>query len=347
MIERDVDLILHGGDLIDHARPTPAEYCIAERALDRAAKQAWTVLVGCNHMMSQSATEQHGIAPLDGRHDRLLIALKPSLRTLSTKAGNIQIATLPFPQRSLLQSKDEHTGKSPAEIHRLIADKLASIVRELRASLDPSIPSLILTHMLTMEAVFGTDQSADFGMLAMRVEDFEGFDLAVAGDVHRHQMIGDRFLIPGSSDRISFGEEHEPKGWCCVEIDGPGAVPRVELVETPARRYLTLTPDQLQDGTLFSQFEDAPLETVPIVRVKGTVSQEELDLLQPFLATWRQIPTWSEEITVIRETRARSKEMVGSITPEGALRLWHETNNRPEDLERVLAAHRKIAGEVR
>ncbi len=347
MIERGVDLILHAGDLFDHPRPTPAEYVIAEREMDRAAAQAHTVMVACNHGLAASPTEQHAIAPLAGRRASLKVYLRPEMHNIFIDAFDlaIQVAVLPFPSKALLLAKDEYAGRPPEEVNAIIAAKLSAIVRGFRATLDPALPSVLLTHLMVKEAVFGNDQQADFGMLAMSAEDFDGFDLVVAGDVHRHQLIGERFLIPGSTDRCSFGEEHEPKGWCYVELDGPGAVPRVELVETPARQYLTLTPEALIPEMIQSiEVASSYPESVPIYRLKGKVTQEEYDALQPTLAKLRGFPTFSEALEVTRTTRARSEAMKQDLSAEAALKLWHEANSRPEDLAELLEEHAALVG---
>ena len=346
-IDREVDLILHAGDPFERPKPTPAEYVAVELCLDRAADHAPTILVACNHGMNQSSTEQHAIAPLAARHFSLFVCLRPDFLTLATKAGLVQIAILPFPQKSVLLAKDEYQGLSPESVNQIIAEKLSAIIRGFRARLDPKLPSILLTHMMIKEAIFGEDQAAQFGMLAMSAEDFEGFDLIVAGDIHRHQIIGDRLVIPGSTDRCSFGEEHEAKGWCYIELDGPGAVPRVELVETPARRYITWVPDNIRDEGLLHQAlmeyrED--LKTCPVFRVKGQVSQEEYDALQPFLARWREIPTFSESLEVTRQTRARSEAMTGELSDVAAIKEWFAVNNRTENLDELLEEHHRLMG---
>ena len=297
-IERKVNLILHGGDLFEgeqsrnRPKPTPTEYVAVERELDRAADFAPTVVPGDNHGMSGGPTEEHAIAPLAGRHPRLFVCLRPDLLNLETKAGRVQVAVLPFPQKSILLAKEEYAGIPPETVNQLIGEKLAAILRGFRARLDASLPSICLTHMMLREAVFGSDRGPETGTLMLSAEAFDGFDLVVSGDVHRHQMIGKRILIPGGTDRTDFGEEHEAKGWCYVELDGPGAVPRVELVETPARRFVTLSPGDIQE-TDPAEYLAHDLTTMPILRVKGRVSQEEYDTLHPFLARWREIPTFS------------------------------------------------------
>jgi len=342
-IDRKVDLIIHAGDLFERPKPTPAEYVIAEEALDMTMGLCPVVVCGCNHGMSQSPTEKHALAPLAGQQANVWVLLRPDLLRIETKSGPIQVAVLPFPQKSLLLAKEEYAGLSPETANQVISEKLAAIIRAFRARLDPSLPSILVSHLLIREAVFGSDRSPDPSMLSMSAQDFEGFDLVIVGDIHRHQIVGERLVIPGSTDRCDFGEEHEPKGWCYIELDGPGAVPRVELIETPARRYLTYR--DIAEAKAES-FQSADLTTDPIVRVKARVSQEEYDALGPDLVRWRQYPLFQEEIEVTRQTTARSEAMTGALSAEAAITEWHRANNRPEDLGELLVEHRRLAGAV-
>ncbi len=345
-IERKVDLIIHGGDLFERPKPTPAEYVIAEEALDMTMGLCPVALCGDNHGMSQSPTEKHALAPLAGQQANVWVVLRPDLLLIETKSGMVQVAVLPFPQKSLLLTKEEYAGLSPEAANQVIGEKLIAIVRALRVRLDPALPSILVSHMLIREAVFGSDRSPDASMLSMSAQDFEGFDVVIVGDIHRHQIVGERLVIPGSTDRCDFGEEHEPKGWCYIELDGPGAVPRVELIETPARQFTTWNPEEIADEGLLGQviLEAQDLSICPIFRVKGRVSNEEYAALSPLLARWREIPTFSEQLEVTRQTTARSEAMTGDLIPEAAIQEWHRANGRPEDLGELLAEHRRISG---
>jgi exonuclease SbcD len=343
-IERKVDLIIHAGDLFERPKPTPAEYVIAEEALDMTVGICPVVTCGCNHGMSQSPTEQHALAPLAGRSEKVWVVLRPDLLLVETKRGKLQVAVLPFPQKSLLLAKEEYAGLSPEAVNQVIGEKLAAIIRSFRARLDPSMPSVLVSHVLIREALFGSDRSPDASQLSMSAQDFEGFDVVIVGDIHRHQIVGERLVIPGSTDRMDFGEEHEAKGWCCIELDGPGVVPRVELVETPARRYLTYR--DIAEAKAES-FQLSDLATDLIIRIKARVSQEDYDALGPDLARWRQYPLFQEEIEVTRQTTARSEAMTGALSAEAAIAEWHRANNRPEDLGELLVEHRKLVGTMK
>lgn len=342
-VERGVDAVLHSGDLFDTARPTPAEYVIAERFVDRICLAGIPLIAaGCNHGLPQSLIEQHALAPLIGRQANLHILLRPEAITIETKAGPLQLAGLPWPQRSLLAAEEPTAGLSPEGLNALISRKLATIIRSFLATRRPGIPLVLLGHVMLREALFSNDETApETGQIVLSAQDLAGFDAAILGDIHRAQSFGaeGRIFYTGSTDRVSFGEESEAKGFWLVTLEGDRF--SKELIETPARKYLTYR--HIEEAKLES-FEPADLATDPIVRVKATLMQEEYDALAPHLARWRAYPLFIEEIEITRQTSARSAEMQAEISDVHALTVWHRENNRPEDLGQLLAVHREIAG---
>jgi len=68
-----------------------------------------------------------------------------------------------------------------------------------------------------------------------------GYQLLAAGHIHRHQknIFGNTTVIyPGSTERVSFLEEGEKKGFVWVELDKSGLISD-EFIETPARELRT------------------------------------------------------------------------------------------------------------
>ncbi len=361
-IERDCNLFLHCGDLFERNRPTPAEYCAAEEILDLILEHMPVVLCADNHGNVESASERHAIEPLRGRHPNLHIVTGPLIvqigrhethrfganpRAVSVRDA-VQVAVLPSPHRSIVAAKDEFKGLSPEAVNALISGKLRAIIRGFLARLDPALPAILMFHG-RVQGAWLTDlqQATGSEQIALTPEDFEGWDYVALGDFHGYQQVAPNAWYSGATDRTSFNEEHQVKGWICAELkenDECLTVPIVEFIETPARRYRTIFPGELTSKALFEELEDCPLETVPIIRVKGKIAQEDYDAISPFLATWRQIPTFSEQIEVTRQTTARSEAMTADLSEEASLRLWHETNSRPEDLGALLAEHRRIVG---
>lgn len=345
-IERGCNLFLHAGDLFERNKPTPSEYCAATEILDLLVQHMPVVAVADNHGSVESVSERHAVEPLIGRSPHLYIYIRPELQIISTEEGLVQVATLPSPRRSIVAAKEEFKGLSPEGVNALISDKLRAIIRGFRARLDPALPAILMFHG-RVQGAWLTDlqQATGSEQIALMPEDFEGWDYVALGDFHGYQQVGDRAWYSGATDRTSFNEEHQAKGWICAELMEHTAGKTVvhELVETPARRYLTLHPQDLQ-APWVPVWNERPMEEVPILRVKGRVSQGEYDALQPILAKWREIPTFFDQLEISRTTTARSEAMTADLSEEASLRVWHETNNRPEDLGALLVEHRRIAG---
>jgi len=351
-IARGCHLVLHAGDLFERNRPTPAEYCEAQEIFERlAAARIPCVLIADNHGSVESATERHAVEPLTGRPG-LFISVRAELLRIETAVGPVQVATLPSPRRSIVAAKEEFKGLSPEAVNALVSDKLRAILRAFRARLEPLLPAILMFHG-RIQGAWLTDlqQATGSEQIALTPEDFGGWDYVALGDFHGTQQVAPNAWYSGATDRTSFNEEHQAKGWICAELreHTVGMVVVHEFIETPARRHLTWDPINLRDEGLLAQAmtEAQELRTCPIHRVKGQMTQEEYDILQPLLARWREIPTFGEQLEIFRDTTARSREMTSDLTEEGALRLWHGTNNRPEDLVVLLAEHRRIAGAAR
>ena len=337
-IARDCDLVIHAGDLYEHNKPWPSEECAAIEVLDLLGEDRGLALVADNHGNIESSVERHAIAPLIERRPWWYIFTRPELRVVPTKSGPVQIAGLPSPRRSTLAAAEEARGLSPEGLNTLISDKLRKVLRFLRSQLDPSLPAILVAHLKIAGAwMNAAKRSGDYGEIALRPEDFAGWDYVALGDFHRCQQVGENAWYSGSTDRCDFGEEANTPGWLCVESDGTGIVPRVEFVPTPARRFRTLLPDA-PNGLPLRQSDPEV-----IYRVKGEVTQAEYDAMQPLLTYWRGNPLFSEELEVTRTTRVRSEAMGKSLTDEEALREWCTVNGKEGELPGLLEEHRELA----
>lgn len=337
-IERGCNLILHTGDLFEHNKPLPSEYCAATEVLD-LWRTTPVVVLADNHGNAESETERHAIEPLAGRRPNLYISVRPELLTISTTGGLVQVATLPSPRRSIVAAKEEFKGLGPEAVNAVISDKLRAIIRGFRTQLKPDLPAILMFHGKVQGAWLNDlQQQTGSEEIALTPEDFEGWNYVGLGDFHGYQHVAPNAWYSGATDRTSFNEEHQAKGWICAEFkenDEGLRVPVVEFIATPARRYVTLSLDELH--------HTGDLENV-IYRVKGKVSQDEYDALAPDLARWRTCELFSDELEITRQTRARSADMTADLSPEGALGEWHRSNNRSEDIGGLLQEHQRLVG---
>jgi len=113
-----------------------------------------------------------------------------------------------------------------------------------------------------------------------------GYQLVAAGHIHRHQKsaFGDTVVIyPGSTERASFLEEGEKKGFVWVELDKSGVVSD-EFIETPARELRTWEFNIPSSGDVNAILQEELLKRVDpqlILRVK-IVGDMSLKLLETY-----------------------------------------------------------------
>jgi exonuclease SbcD len=342
-IDRKCNLALVVGDIFERPKPTPTEIEFAQKAVYRLSQHMTVVLCQGNHDPVLGPTDPSAVALLDLPEQDLYVHCRPVVQTVKLDGGEVDIAILPFPTRSILLAKDEYAQLGPEAANAVISSKLRQVLHSFKAQLTPGIPHILMAHVMIQGAAVCDDQTALLHEISLTQEDLEGWNYIALGHVHQAQSFpGGRAWYSGSLDRCSFGEEHNAPGWNLVNLSGGSC--SVERIETPARRYLTYR--DIAEAKAES-FQSADLTTDPIVRVKARISQEEYDALGPDLVRWRQYPLFQEQIEVTRQTTARSEAMTGELTAEGALVEWHRANNRPENLGELLAEHRRLAGAMK
>src|SRR5207237_2591692 len=111
-----------------------------------------------------------------------------------------------------------------------------------------------------------------------------GYQLVPSGHLHRHQkntINGTPVMYPGSTERVSFNEEGEEKGFCWLELDKSGVLQQ-EFHSTPARPMETLDSRVTgEGGSLTRQIQDAlekrgGAEKILSIRVTGRASLAQL-----------------------------------------------------------------------
>jgi exonuclease SbcD len=338
-IAQECEVAIIAGDIFDTPKPGPAEIVFAQEEIRRLAKEMMlVVLIHGNHDMPVSGAP----SPVAILAEIVNVSYLESPTVIHWP--DLEIAALPFPSKSSLLARDEYQGLSPEGVNALVSEKLRAIVRGLRAQCDPHLPSVLVAHLPIVGAKMNENMLAGQEHISLTAEDLEGWEYVALGDFHAAQQVGPRAYYSGSLDRLNHGEEGNEPSWACVELDGE-TFSKTDF-PMPARRFITLTPEEIRDTVESEEYWPNGLDynRVPILRVKGELSQEEHDALQPTLAKWREIPTFTEQLEITRTTRARAEEMKGDITPTRALAEWHAANSRTEDLGELTALHAEIAG---
>jgi exonuclease SbcD len=344
-----VDLVLFGGDAFPDATPAPyVQEAFASQFRRLADAQIPTVLLVGNH---DQHSQGNGGASLCIYRTLLvpgfIVGDRICTHRIATPNGDIQVITLPWLNRSTLLTRSETEGLSLEEVDYLLIQKLQPVLEGEIRQLDPTIPTVLLGHLMADRANLGAERLLAVGKgftipmsLLIRPE----FDYVALGHVHKHQNLNKSndppIIYPGSIDRVDFSEEKEDKGYVLVEIT-KGKV-QWEFCPLPVRPFVTIEVDVSQ--------QDNPQETIlaaiathkiqdAVVRLIYRLRSEQLELVNTnaiYLAL-KNAHSYSirpELVSQLARPRLPELGVSNTLDPIAALKTY--LDNR-EDLKDICA----------
>ncbi|MGD1900821.1 MAG: exonuclease subunit SbcD [Geitlerinemataceae cyanobacterium] len=334
-IERNVDLVLFGGDAFPNSTPPPyiAE-AFASQFRRLAEANIPTVLLVGNH--DQHAQGQGGASLCLYRTlvvPGFVVGDRLTTHRITTKSGDVQVVTLPWLTKSTLLTRPETENLSIEEIDRLLIDKLRTILEGEIRQLDPETPAILLAHLMADRATFGAER-----FLAVR----KGFNVPLSlisrpefsyvalGHVHKHQNLNPDndppVVYPGSIDRVDFSEEKEEKGYVLARVDR--GICEWEFQPLPVRPFRTISVDLTQAddplAKLTAALAKADLDGA-VVRLQYRIHAQRLDTID--LAALRTALATAHSFTVSPEpvsqlARPRMPELSTHHDPIEALETY-------------------------
>lgn len=257
----EVDLVVHGGDLLYRTRVPPALVDMALSPLVRVAEFGIPVyLVPGNHERSRIPLQ------LWGFHPNLYIFDKPRTFVSQVNGMKLGLAGFPFIRDVRTRFLDilEQTG-----YHQTDADFYLLCVHQ--AVEGAQVGPANYTFRTGGDVIAGLDIPGDLAAV-------------LSGHIHRaqvltHDLCGGRLaapvIYPGSIERTSFAERYEDKGYQLISIRKAGFDEPVQVqsnfVQLPARPMvdLHLNPERVEDVYLMKYVKDAldQLDPDSIVRL--------------------------------------------------------------------------------
>jgi len=248
-IENNVDFFLFSGDAYKTAHPSPTQQKLLLQALLRLYKAGIpTVIIVGNHDNPLTFGKAHsldifGNLPLDGFH----VVAKPSIISLMTKSGQVNIVGIPWPTRNSLSIDNRYIHTSAADITQHISRAVTQIIAQKADQLDRSIPAVLAGHLTVSSGVFsGSEKRAIYGTDPLFLTSqlaIEPFDYVALGHLHRYQNLNSHgypaVVYSGSIDRIDFGERKEDKGFCVVTIAKKGHTSH-EFIKIATRPFIQI-----------------------------------------------------------------------------------------------------------
>lgn len=334
-ISEPVDLVLFGGDAFPDATPPPyiqQAFASQFRRLGDAEIPA-VLLVGNHDQHSQGAGGASLCIYRTLGVPHIIVGDRLETHRIQTRNGDIQVITLPWLTRSTLLTRPETEGLSMSDVGHLLLDRLRVAMEGEVRKLDPTIPTVLLAHLMVDAANYGAERFLAVGKgftIPLEFLTRDAFDYVALGHVHRHQILSENPLVvyPGSIERVDFSEEQEEKGFVLVEIDRDSVT--LEFCPLPVRSFCTIELDLTESddphSDLLAAIEQKPIEDA-VVRVLYQVRPEQIDLIDDSdLHTVLSIAhTYTIQAGLISQmSRSRLPELgVGSaIEPLDALRAY-------------------------
>jgi len=200
-IEEKVDLVLFAGDAYKDANPTPAQQALfASSILRLEDAQIETYLLVGNHDKTVR-NEDHALT---------------EFKTFKTKHIHVvdEIKSIVTPWYEILCLPWVHKS-------RLITGEVIQKLETLISGMDPNTPNIFLGHCSVVGASFSSERLVMLGedlMLPKKLLTESGFDYVALGHIHRHQVIDNIIIYPGSIERVDWGEAGEDKGFIIADV---------------------------------------------------------------------------------------------------------------------------------
>ena len=264
-LTQKADLVLLAGDAYKSRDPNQTQQREFARRLATLSSAGIPVflLVG-NHDLPNAMGRATAIEIFNTLEvPRLHVGDEISNYLIDTPSGPLQITSLPWPKRSALLTLEDTRGLSIEKVNERLQTILAQDIRTLSEKLDPNLPAILAGHVTVNGAKLGSERAMMLGQdhsLRPSHLHLPAYDYIALGHIHKHQVVRDNPLMvyAGSLQRVDFGEENDPKGFCVIDIDAQRTQGRrltdFRFEEVNARAFNTIdvnlppiTPDPTKD----------------------------------------------------------------------------------------------------
>jgi exonuclease SbcD len=355
-LEHEVDLVIFAGDAYKRRAPNPTYQRAFARRVKRLADAGVPVvlLVG-NHdlpTMVQRASSVDIFNTLDVPN--VVVGRDERVHHIKTRHGPVQVATVPYPVRQRLLTHEDYQGLSIEQLDEALQYIVTENIQALAKQLAPEVPAVLTAHLSVSGATYGSERSVMIGrdavVLKSAVAD-PAWDYVALGHIHKHQSLNDGGCPPvvyaGSLERIDFGEEGQPKGFCWVELARGDTT--WEFVEVDARPFVTVRADvrelanplmALQQAVAAHDLKDAVVRLILQLRA----DQEPLVRDRDVRAL---LPDAYFVGGITREVEREARVRLGSLAPEEMtdrelLAKYLEAKNADPERSKELLEHAEV-----
>lgn len=344
-INHELDLAVFAGDAFKNRDPDPTQQREFAARIKRLADAAPTLLLVGNHDMPAMASKANSVDIFRALQvPNILIGWQPEGQVVETRRGPVYLAWMPYPMRNRLLSREAYQGKTIDELEAILRQTVSDILGDLtQQASEHDMPRVLAGHFSVAEAKLGSERSVMLGRdVAVHQSTLadESWDYVAMGHIHRHQLVNPGMYPPvvysGSLERIDFGEEGEPKGFCWVELARGKTEWR--FVPVQARRFRTIAVDATgaDDPTEAVLAQVAVAEPGEVVRVVVNLRDDQQSVFRE-----REVQRTLEaasSVSVVRQVEVGARMRLSDASAEALAPL--------ELVERYLASRQVPADRV-
>ena len=226
--EREVDLLVVAGDVVDETSPTKMPRLVnqlGELLRPRLERGLSAVFLAGNHDRAWIFPLLQGVGELfagTGESAHLHFSSRPELRIVRSSRGErLRLMLLPYPW-PWNYSLEAVQGTTAAERRRQVAIAVQETVERLsaEAKAGDKIPTILAAHMLVTGVEVRHRELTEAEDVPVPQVSLPNYPYVALGHVHQAQSIGGKrnWRYSGSVERIDFGEAGEDKSVVLVEI---------------------------------------------------------------------------------------------------------------------------------
>ena len=350
-LKNRVDLVLFCGDAYRSREPTQTQQREFAKRINRLSTSSIPIflLVG-NHDLPNAigrATTTEIFDTLAVKN--VYVSNRPEVYLIPTNSGTVQIASLPWPRRSALLTKEETKNLTFDQINQRLQQALTNVIAASISKLDPGLPAILAAHVWVSGAQVGSERSMTIGqehaLLPSNVAN-PAFDYIALGHIHKHQVLINNppVVYSGSLERLDFSEEGDDKGFYLVEFD-PDRETGKRLVsfdfhKVTGRRFLTIN------------INIEPQDTEPTAIVLKAIAEQHDKVKSAIVRLSISLPSESEGQLRDSDIKDAMKEahyftIAKDIKRETRLRLgkWTAEEITPLDALKAYLESKKVASE--
>ena len=305
----EVDLVVHGGDILYRSKVPARLVDMAFKPLKRVADNGIPVyVVPGNH--ERSSIPYHILAA----HPNIFVFERPTCFTRDVSNLKLSLAGFPFLRHGVRKRFSdilERTGwhKVQADIH------------------------ILCMHQSVDGATMGPKNFMFRGGAdVIDIHDIHsGFAAVLTGHMHRHQVlqkdlkrnpVSPPVLYAGSIERTAFAEKDERKGYMIVHLKGNSGADW-QFHELPTRPMISLEIDGTgMTGPSFASWLDEKIKSIPVdsivkIKIHGKLSEDMLHVIRAESLRSLAPDTMNIHVTLVdysKFRRARANSLTGRIT---------------------------------